>query len=287
MARRFAFESLWSDENFTVQKGVVTGKTTLSGSDLGQGIIYYPVSANLNHRIAGSIHVEYPAIASGGLSSLWNPGLEAEIENRNDSPTDIFRVAIKYSPQLVEDLTEEQIGLATRLLLHGDWAEAFKSSVKVDLDAIRLLVPRFGGPTREDILRAAIAKQDLELKLAWFSSETVRLGTTFYAFQIGSLSKVPGTGPPGLITVTVNTKDPTTSSLVNGCVVWANLALYGHSTANAVSFPCLSTPTADSLPVAIHNMWAEKGGKQGNQRQISIIRSAHSSSSQLVDLEAP
>lgn len=291
MAREYPLKSVWNDENFAVQKGVIKARTTLSGAELGPGIIYYPISANLTHRIAGSLDIEESVVIPGGdLSCLWNPGGETEIVNRSAHPKDIFRVAIKYDAALMEELPEEDIGLATTILLHGGMAEAFKSSVKADLEAIRLLVQsgRSPTPSQEDIVRASIAKQDLELKLWWFSKEMRRLKTTLSAFWIPSLGKTTAAAPPmGLIDVTANTRDANSVMDVNGCVVWSNYSGYGSNTANAISFPKLSTPTTQALPVSIVNMWAEKGGKTGKQRQISIGRGGTSPNSQSVDLVAP
>jgi hypothetical protein len=292
MAREYPLKSVWHDENFAVQKGVIKARTTISGADIGPGIIYYPISANLTHRIAGSLDiVESLVIPGGNLSCLWNAGGETEIVNLSAHPKDIFRVAIRYDAELMAELPEEDIGLATTIFLHGDMAEAFKSSLKVDLEAIRLLVPESGGspkPSQEDIVRASIAKQDLELKLWWFSKEMRRLRTSLSAFRAPGFGNALGAlPPPGLIDVNVNTKDACTGMDVNGCVVWFNYSGYGSNTANAISFLKLSTPTTHKLSVSIVNMWAEKGGKTGKQRQISIGRGGTSPNSQSVDLVAP
>ena len=53
MARRFTLERLWNDDNFVIEKGVIEPKATLSGSDLGEGIIYCPAGASLKHRLPG------------------------------------------------------------------------------------------------------------------------------------------------------------------------------------------------------------------------------------------
>lgn len=54
---KFPYESLWDDSNFSVQLGVLLAKATLSGDEIGQGIIYYPIGANLIHR-SGCLDIE-------------------------------------------------------------------------------------------------------------------------------------------------------------------------------------------------------------------------------------
>src|SRR5205807_7518772 len=117
-------ESLWDDENFTVQSGVISGQSSLSGADLKPGIIYYPVHVNLTHRLAGTIEmVPSPQPSSAGLNFLWNPGPGTEIFNSHESSSRFVRIALKPSPQLAAELPQNLLDLASADLLQDDWAE--------------------------------------------------------------------------------------------------------------------------------------------------------------------
>src|SRR5712691_12180938 len=90
-----SLESLWDDENFTVQAGVISGQARLSGTDLGPGIIYYSVNANLTHRLAGTIEtftLRQPS--APGLTCLWNAGPQSEIFNPNQGSSRFIRVRL-------------------------------------------------------------------------------------------------------------------------------------------------------------------------------------------------
>lgn|ERR1700687_4817877 len=291
MARQFPYESLWDDDNFTVQRGVIPAKATLLGDEIGQGIIYYPVGANLIHR-SGSWKIEtlLPG-AKPNMTPVWNPGATAEIVNYSSLPTDFFRVVLKYDLQLMNEVSEEDIGTATNLLLHGDWDDRFKSTLQADLDAIHRIVPLTGvsgEPSPEDLELAALAKEDLELKLGWLSDQARRLKMPMLSFQIPGFGKASATSPPkGLMSVTVRTRDPNGGPDVMNCMVWANFGGYGNNTVNAISFGNVSSPTTDDLGVAIYNIWAEKGGQTGPWHRVRIGRNSSTPNTQTVDVIAP
>jgi hypothetical protein len=306
MTRNFELEPFWNDENFAVQRGVIGGSTTLSGADLGRGIIYHPVDAHLTYRLPGDIETVISSPV-GNLACLYNPGTDAEIINRSVSPTNVFWVTLKYPEQLVHELPEDYIGRATSILLQGDWSDNFKASVQMDLEAIHRLVPTgfASEPSSDDILLASMAKEDLELKLSWFSSwlryqePLLNLGdqpgehanftqhvTPLINFGFRRFTgPTTAASPPGKITVTVTTKDQAGQE-VGGCIVWANYRGYQNNTANALAFSNPSSPTTDDLTVAIYNMWAEKGGRQGPVVPIRIAGGA-SPTAQSVGLLAP
>jgi hypothetical protein len=292
MANKFPYDSLWDDENFTVQRGVIPAKATLSGEKIGRGIIYYPVGANLIHR-SPYLNLNIETLLPDGarkIMPIWNPGTADEIENYSSHPTDFFRVSLKFDPEMMNDLSQEEIGPATSLLLHGNWDERFKSTVQADLDAIHRIVPLPGvsdNPSPEDLELASLAKEDLELKLGWLSDQARRLKVPMLSFQIPGFGKASAPSPPnGLISVTVRTKDANGGPDVMNCTVWANFGGY-NNTANAISFANVSSPTTDNLGVAIYNLWAEKGGQAGPWHRVKIGRSSSSPNSQTVDVFAP
>src|SRR5438128_8863147 len=132
---------LLDDDYFTIQPGVLPGRSRFSGADLGPGIIYYPSDLNLDFHLAGSaasIPVRQPLPA--GLSALWNAGSETVIFNHEAEPSEFVRVALKPSASLMAEIPEQFIGPAYASLLQADWDQPFKESVRNDLDIIGAIV---------------------------------------------------------------------------------------------------------------------------------------------------
>jgi hypothetical protein len=280
-----SLESLWDDENFTVQAGFIPGQARLSGTDLGPGIIYYPAHVKLTHRLGATIEtVASPRPASTGLNFLWNSGPQSEIFNPHESSSRFIRVALKPSPQLAAELPKDFLGLASAALLQDDWAKPFKDSVRDDLDAIRAFIePLRSGqtPGPESRERAILAKRDLDLKLLWSTREYGRRGV----FSLGHLiTALTATTPTtGLINVIVNTKD-SANLAIPGCVVWYVTSINYNRPGSYKSFAQFSTPTSQQMQVSYYDMWAEKGGLNGSKRVVSIDSA---SPTQVVDLLAP
>jgi hypothetical protein len=277
-----SLESLWDDDNFTVQAGIIPGQVTLSGADLGTGIIYYPVQISLIHRFGGN--VTSSRATSSDLSFLWNTGFESQIFNPSEKSSRFIRVALKPSPQLAAELPQEFGGLVSAALLEDDWAKPFKDSVQEDLDAIgAFIAPLRSGetPDPESRRRAILAKQDLDLKLLWSAGEYRRRGI----FKMGyrSINLAATTPATGLVNVTVHTKDGANTA-VSGCVVWYVSRINHGKPGLYKSFSQFSTPTSEHLAVGNYDMWTEKGANQGSKRAISIVSA---STSQTVDLLAP
>jgi len=278
-------QSLWDDDYFIIETGVIPGRPRLSGADLGPGIIYYPADANLRHRLAGSIApipARRPSLA--GLNVLWNAGSATEILNPEERPSDFVRVALKLSAPLAAEIPEQFVGVAYASLLQADWVQPFKESVRADLDIIGAFIDplRHGqrGAALSLIDRAVLAKEDLDLKLMWSAGQYRRHGV----FTLGNpATMLAVAASTGIITVTVNTVD-TAQNAVNGCEVKYVTYINKDNNAFYYSFARFSTPTSESLPVGNFNMWAEKGGNTGIKKKVSINST---SSTQSVDLYAP
>jgi len=276
-------ESLWDDENFTVQSGVIPRQASLSGGDLGPGIIYYPVDVGLTHRFAGTVET-LPSASSAGLNFLWNTGNDTEIFNPHQSSSTFFRVALKPSPRLAAELPEDFVGLASAALLLDNWAEPFKKSVREDIDAIHALIkPLQSGETPDPESRevAILAKQDLDVKLLWSAREYIRRSLFTLGYRTTTLAAA--TPATGLINVIVNTKDRANTD-VSGCQVRYVTRINHRKPGSYQSFSNFSTPTSEHLGVGNYDMWAEKAQKKGSKHVVSIISA---STTQSVDLLAP
>jgi hypothetical protein len=305
MAESFRFKPLWNDEDFIVQKGVLQANATVPGAELGDGVIYYPKSQHGTQQLTGVGDTEQFNLGESYRSYLCigNSGRNVAIANGSTRSANVFRVELHYDASLLGEFSQSETPAATATahLLSGEWSDAFKSSVKVDLRAIGMLAEPFGSHTlrsvlpatlllrRKDILRAKRAKEDLEHKLAWLNAATreyrssfnLLLGTggesrEFGASSYNILLGASGIGrgsttlpPDGSIEVKVNTKSPK-GGFVSDYEVWTNA--YGNEgdEREAESFPKLSTPTTKYLSVGKYSMWSKKDGAVRGSRVVTI-----------------
>lgn len=276
-------ESLWDDENFTIETGVLPAGPRLSGAELGAGLIYYPVTSNLHHHLAGMINI-IPARQSSlaDLNVLWNDGIGTELYNPEKTAAEILRVALKPSELLVNELPEGLFGVGYATLLEADWAEPFKKSVRDDLAVIGALVePIRRGQRAIDpsiMERAILAKQDLDAKLMW-SAGTLRRHDNLTLAYANTILATAATN--GMISVSAKTMDANQND-VHGCEVKYVAVIHKNNKAFYKSFAQFSTPTSESLSVGNYQMWAEKAGQSGQRRTITV-----NSTTQKVDLYAP
>jgi hypothetical protein len=278
------FERLWDDNNFVVQAGILPGRPSFSGDELGPGIIYYPSDVDLGYRHAGITEPDaLPRISSTGMDFLWNAGSGTEILNPRETSGRIVRVSLKPSPQLEKVLPERFFGLASAALLQDDWDALFKDSVRDDLEMIGAFVERLGfgrSETPGSFEDALLAKQDLDLKLLWSAGQYRLQGL----FNRGPplIGLAAATTATGLIDVTANTMDAAKTP-VPACEVKYVKEIKKNDPAFYKSFSRFSTPTSQSLPVGNYEMWAEKSGQVATRRKIAVS----GPSPQLVDLFAP
>ena len=276
---------LWDDADFTIETGHFPGRTTLSAAEIGPGIIYYSGETNIQHRLAGQFApFAGPRESTAKLNVLWNPGSATEIINPNMRPSEFVRVALKAPAAVAERLPEQSLGVAYAGLLEADWAQPFKKSVQDDLDIIGSFVDPLRRGQRDAALalvkRAVLAKEDLDLKLAWSAAEFGHRGVLNSASYMSFLAAAAATG---VTKVTVNTVDAAKNS-VNGCRVnYVTFINVGYP-AYYYQFPRLSTPTDESLAIGRYEMWAEKNGLTGPKAQVRVTST---SSSLSVDLIAP
>ncbi|HEY6768014.1 MAG TPA: hypothetical protein VI386_24940 [Candidatus Sulfotelmatobacter sp.] len=308
MALPFQLEAVWDNEDFYVHKGVLDAQATLPGVELGDGMIYYAGVQKVKHRILSSLVAEQPVLGETGrgLRCVWNEGRFTEIVNEGTKPINLFRVGLTYDPEL-ERAFSHDIAAATVHLVHGKWPHAFETSVGADLKAIGLLAKPFATgaqPSSKDVLRAKLAKEDLEFKLQWFAGASGKLGTPGSSGWGTRTSGKSGTrfyslysiaGPGGgwsapsapldpIVNVTVNTKDSNGGD-VRGCKVFANAYAHGDDENEAVTFSRMSTPTTEPLPVGRYKMWAARGNLKGPLDAIGVGRG--NQRDQTVDLIAP
>jgi hypothetical protein len=275
-------ESLWEDENFTVRAGIIQPLETVAGADLGPGILYYPAFVSLLHRVGGEASTG--SQLSRETNFFWSTGALSEIINSTESAAPFVLVALKPSHEVKAELPEELFGLSSAVLLQDDWAEEFKEAVREDLETIWEFVEalRTGVELPEEREDAILAKEDLDLKLLWSAQEFSRRGLLNLNYMyFGLTSPVPSSG---LINVTANTKDQTTSAAVPNCVVWYVKRIKRKKPAAYKRFSTFSTPTSEHLAVGNYEMWAEKSGVQGRKDPISVVST---STSQSIDLFAP
>src|SRR5262245_23624977 len=171
--------SVWDDENFTVQVGIIAGPYSAAATDLGAGLIYYPGDVNLTHRLGVTNIMAAPRLSPTGLHVLWSTGAAFETFTSSEGAWPFIRVELKASPRLAAEIPDDFLGLASAALLQDDWAESFKESVREDLETIRMFIEplRTGGtPASESLERAVLAKEDLDLKLLWSAGEYRRRG---------------------------------------------------------------------------------------------------------------
>ena len=278
-------QSLWDDDNFKIQAGVIPAEARVSGAGLGPGVIFYPHGANLARQVAGETETaSLPRSSTAGFSYFWSMGPDAEVINLEASSYPIIHVELKPSPQWAAELLNDSLGVLSAGLLEYDWAGPFKDSVHDDLDAIGAFVEPLGvgkRPDQKSRSRALLAKQDLDLKLLWTVGELHRLGVTILGSR--TTTKTGAASGRGMINVTVNTVD-SAAKPVGGCEVRYVPVINSSNSGYYRSFSQFSTPTSESLSVGNYEMWAEKLGQKGATRSIGIVSS---SNAQTVDLFAP
>jgi hypothetical protein len=268
--RRF----IWDDEHFTVQAGAIGGRE-ITGPELGRGIIYYPNDVTLTHHL-GSIDIRNaPRPSPREFRILWSTGVPFERFTTGQPSCPFVRVDFKPSPQLAAELPDDFLGLASAALLQSDWAEPFKDSVHADVDAIGMFVEELRSghaPGPESFERAVLAREDLELKLLWLAGEYRRrgvFGRGVHALAYSTTTLAAATPATGMITVTVNTKDPANAA-VSGWAVWYVTYINRNNAGFYASFSQFSTPTSEPMGVGNYEMWTEKGGATGPKRKIPI-----------------
>ncbi|MGB9103596.1 MAG: hypothetical protein WCC59_02455 [Terriglobales bacterium] len=312
MAGQFHLKAVWNHKDFSVQRARLSAKGTLPGPELGDGVIYYSGLPTVKQNAFVDTCVKQAVLGETGrsLMYLFNPTDLSEIVNPSKKPIDLFKVELNYDPKLKRVLSKDSFAAATTFLLHGDWPEAFKSSVRTDLQAIGTLAKSFTAsatPSPGDILRAERAKEDLEFKLQWFGAASRKLGPAYQSFwSLGGAGGGRGSGGSGgagrgggrlrprpkghpldpFVKVTVNTKGGADGKTdVPACEVWANEFGYGDDLRKALRFARLSTPTTERLHVGKYTMWAQKGKAKGTILAIGIGKAFERE--QTVDLLAP
>lgn len=276
-------QTLWDDEHFAVQSAAVARGVTIFGNDLQPGIVYYPGGVDVKYDLPEPFGAETaPLFSSGELDAVWSTD-QLEISNHRGAPQKILNVILKTPAESGQVFSPDVLGLASVALLKGEWDEKFRASVLEDLNAIgEFAQPLWKGqtPSGDVAARAALAKQDLDLKLQWSAGEYARRSI----FSAGP-STPRAASSTGLITLTVNTRDPADPKKdVQGCTVWYVERINAANSVYYQSFSNYSSPTSESLAVGYYEIWAAKSGANGPRRTISV-RSV--SPTQSADVTAP
>jgi hypothetical protein len=301
------FSSIWNEKNFDVGKAVLGGNSTVPAAQVGAGVIYVPGLGKVHHRIQGSVIPDGPIlhITDPGSRLMWNGGIYTELFNEDPDPADLFRIHLKFAPEIQNLLPD--IPLAATHLLHGDWPDEFKASVQADIECIGVLGEQLNAgttPAAEDLERAEWAREDLEFKLKWYAGSG-KSESTFLnyggplAIRMPALLDHAGIRIPGVtiglpavhpavstavINVTVETKDPG-GVPSPGWRVFANAFAYGKTLCGKTkAFGKLSTPTSEVLSVGRYWMWAQKGTLAAPSLAFSIGGSGGSYS---IDVDVP
>jgi hypothetical protein len=316
MAGPAQLESVWKHRDFSIRKTSLESEATLSAKKLGYGVIYSPKIGVTRLTFPKAV---MPPITldqtKQGLMYLRNPADITGIRNESKRPVDLFQVELKYGPRLKRSFLEDddKIAAATMYLLNGRWPEAFKASVRTDLNAIGSLarsLATHSEPLPADIQRARRAKQDLEFKLSWFGAASRRVRRPGGSGQLNAArGRAPSGGGTGggsgggsgggggwfggggappfdpMVDVTVNTKDAKGATPVQGYVIWYNSFGNEDDLSGAEEFSEVSTPTTESIPVGKYTMWAEKESQKSKMRIINVGRPYKTS--QIVDLIVP
>src|SRR6202790_5756178 len=132
---------IWDDDHFTVETGVIPSRLRFSGADLGPGIIYYPVDANLRTSFAEKMGpAPAPRRSLSEPNVFWNAGFETEILNPEEKSYEFVRVGLKPPAPAMSEIPDDFVGIAYASLLQADWDQPFKESVRDDLDIIATFV---------------------------------------------------------------------------------------------------------------------------------------------------
>jgi hypothetical protein len=288
MAGTFKLKPIWNDKDFSIHTGVLGPQAAIAGPTLGDGIIFYSGAPKVSHRSASDM-IAAPHVLSEARRSqrcFWNAGHVTEIVNEGTKPTNLFRVSLNFTPRLSG--VSSKISATAAQLLSGQWPSAFQSSIETDLNAIGSLAKPFAAgskPSNKDIVRARLAKEDLEFKLEWLAGASSKPQAElasgwgapasdkspiqFYSIlsRIGGKSSEPPPPDP-FVEVTVNTKAQDGAEVGN-CRVFANL-ISAVDENDAVPFAELSTPTTDVLSVGRYAMWAVRGRSRGQSDTFSV-----------------
>lgn len=306
MSNGFDLQPLWQDSDFIVQKGILNGQTTLAGDELGEGIILVPERRTLIQRLSGAAIAEEPVLGVAGTPGqpLWNEGRFTEFVNPSDQPLDV--ICVQMNTHTLDPSIADSMAMTTADFLHGEWSDEFKTSVRLDLDAIGQIgaaLAAGASPSPQELQQARWAKEDIEFKLIWLANEPPvhspfgflpdalassifdLVGTRFALpmnITLPSAKKSPSTG---MISVKVNTQN-SAGGREDYWRVYANPhALGSGKTAFTTTFSQLSSPTTESLAVGMYWMWADKTPSVNAAIAVTVGRS--SVSPQKVDLIVP
>lgn len=302
MFRPFDPESLWDYDPFLVRKFVLDRKSSLAGSELGEGVLYLRSPKNLIQQIS-SIDIGTEAGAESTVRDsdplrnftiapkprfLWNPGDLVDLRNAGNIPIDLVHVGFK-EPAAHWEIPRREFSLVVSHFLNGDWDQEFKTSVQDDLQLIGQigLGPLSGlHPSPEQVRRAGDARHDLNTKVRWFlktDGGRNRLQKDLPLLPADYFSVVNRMGPLDLLTgratipkpqngevnVTVHTKDSTGKDSPNWRILADPMAYKGDGT-HTRAFGRLSTPTARNMRVGDYWFWAERGATVSTGLKYSI-----------------
>jgi hypothetical protein len=272
-------QQLWSQDPFSVSKVVLESRNSLTGAELGEGVIYLRSPRQLIQQISaaeitgqGTPEIVHPSPSGPRPRYIWNPGEMVDLVNVGRTPIDLLHVGFS-DRSARQEIPLRDFSLFVSYFLNGDWHDDFKESVRDDIQLIGGLARRLASgqpPTKTQIDKARYAREDLEFKVRWFLRASRRSPRPrgpavahSYAFDMGSAfglltgkEKTPDE-QNGLIGVTVHTRTSAGGEDPNWRVHADPRAHQGESGWRK-TFVRLSTPTTRYLPVCRYWLWAEK-----------------------------
>jgi hypothetical protein len=290
---------LWTNDYFDIRKVILDSNTSLSGADLGEGVIYVRSPQHLIRRISSSVDIgteasrdlllpepeiflpepESSPVFDFHPNYVWNPGGLVNLVNASRSPLVISHVGFKSPPEH-KLISGRDFSLIVSNFLNGDWAKDFKASVQEDIQLMGNLAPGLlagSAPSAKQLRIAEYARRDLNTKVRWYLNAKPgqpgdqKLILTMHKFSPFDLLTGRVTSPDpkdGQVEVTVRTKHSGKDSF-DWRVLADPMAYKGEGT-RTLLFPRLSTPTERKLTVGDYWFWAKKDGVLAEGLKYSI-----------------
>jgi hypothetical protein len=270
--RLSGWQQEWQDQSFRVIRASLQPGTRIEAPRFSEGVLHCSEDFHIKHTnmLGKAVYIRTPQIGMP-RQMYWASGDASFIENLSESPLEAIYVELKR-PAISAGVPAEVGAAISPHIFSSDWPEDFQNALTDDLEGIGLLAKRIAAglpPSRDEILRAARAKEDFEFKRAWIAEVALRLGF-FWDFRGGLGTTVRPPDPH--VTVTVNTKDNYGTDQ-SGWEVWYLPYAWAGTRDQEVQekpFNQLSTPTSNVLTVGRYEMWARKGTSKSNPRPVNV-----------------
>jgi hypothetical protein len=248
------YQPVWQDESFRVRRATVEPLAKIRIDQFLEGTICYPNEHDVLHTIKNQKIIVGPA-KIGAI--CWVPGHGGVIENLRDTPLEALLVEIRKS---------QASAVINPQLFTSEWPDAFQKAVNDDALAIGLLgtIAATGRvPSEADIVRAALAKEDLEWKSLWHQNFVRAQKARGFVVTPAVLSSAP------YVKVTVHTKDQNGKDIA-GLEVWYVARAWEGVADYEERFDRLSTPTTQEMVVGHYALWTHHNGQKGSSLTVRV-----------------